>query len=168
MVRTKGKRTRLTFSEKFRALDILAEGSSNEDVISTFGVSARFLRKLKEDGSTLRKRLDLQTNLQKWETDRFGRHLELDRAVMEYVSRCRQLNFPVSLDIIRVRACMIKEKLLSDERIEGKQRECLNNFVASEGWCTRFITRYNLNSRVLHGQAGSVDAETAKAEMSAV
>ena len=87
---------------------------------------------------------------------------------MEYVSRCRQFKFPVSRDIIRVCAWMVKEKLLSDERIEGKQRVCLNNFVVSEGWCTQFIARYNLNSRVLHGQAGSADAETAKVEMSAV
>ena len=59
MVQTKGKRIRLTFSEKFRALDMLAEGSSNEDVISAFGVSVRFLRELKKDGPMLRKRLDL-------------------------------------------------------------------------------------------------------------
>ena len=147
---------------------MLAEGSSNEDVISKFGVSARFLRKLKKDGPMLRKRLDLQTNLQERKTDRFGRDIELDKALMEYVSRFRQLKFPVSRDIIRVRACMVKEKLLSDERIEGKQRLRLNNFVASEGWCTQFIARYNLNSSVLHGQAGSADAETAKVEMSAV
>ena len=47
----------------------------------------------------------------------------------------------------------------------GKKSKRLSNLVASGNWCIRIISQYNLNSRVLHGQAGRADAEIAKEEM---
>ena len=168
MTHSKAKRTRLTFSDKFQILDMLATGSSDGEIVSTFGISIRSLRDLKKDGPSLRQRFNLRTTLRERKSARVGRYPELEAAVMEYVSRCRELKFPVSRDIIRIRATMVKEKIMSDQSTEGTKRQHLSKFVASDGWCSKFIQRHDLNSKALHGEAGSADVEKAKEQMSIV
>ena len=100
MDNSKTERKRLTYAEKFQILDMLARGISNDEIVSTFGVSHRFLRKLKGEGPELRKRFDLRTTLRKRKSGHVAKYLEIDAAVMEYVFRCRELKFPISRDAV--------------------------------------------------------------------
>ena len=47
--------------------------------------------------------------------------------------------------------------MLNDDSVDGNVKAKLASVVASNGWCTRFIKRNDLHSRVLYGQEISAD-----------
>lgn len=89
----------------------------------------------------------------------------LEAEVVKFLILCRQLNIPITRDLIRLRAEMQRDSLLLSDTTPQELRTKLQNFTVSEGWCTNFLKRNNLKSKVLHGQAASVDIQNAKAEM---
>ncbi|CAM9922242.1 unnamed protein product, partial [Choristocarpus tenellus] len=52
----------------------------------------------------------------------------------------------------------VRDQLLSSAKSD---EECqrLSEFDASDHWVTNFVTRNNLKSMLLHGEAGSIDEE---------
>ena len=57
---------------------------------------------------------------------------------------------------------MIRNNMIKNSSLSKDQLNKLKNFNASDGWCTRFLKRKCLNSKVSDREAGSVDVEGAK------
>lgn len=63
----------------------------------------------------------------------------------------------LSVDRLSIQAFGRKAKAsIAAKASTAAERERLDKFIASEGWAKKFISRHNLRSKKLHGQAGSV------------
>ena len=50
---------------------------------------------------------------------------------------------------------MLREKMLKNHQLPLDTKTKLENFRVSEGWCNRFVNRYDIKCKVLYGEAGS-------------
>ncbi len=165
MSTVKATRKRLTFDEKLAVLDMLCSGSIDAGIVSTFGVSPRFVRKLKQEAANLRRSATIGKMKRIRKAMSYGQNRALESEVLLFLAHCRQLKFPVSRDIIRQRAIIVRDRMLNDDSVDGNVKAKLARFDASEGWCMRFVKRNDLHSRVLHGQASSADVHGGQEKM---
>ena len=88
--------------------------------------------------------------------------------MIKFIELCRDMRFPVTLDIIRTHAEILKEKILFRHGVCETAKANLGKFQSSLGWCVRFINHRNLKSKVLYGSAGSAgsaDVEKRESKM---
>lgn len=91
---------------------------------------------------------------------RFPRHLELDRAVYEYVFDMTNKRQCISGDVIRQKVQQLltktNEKLHADNKI---------TLTFSEGWLHSFKKRWHLRYYKLHGESGYVNEDVVTKEL---
>jgi len=132
----KRKRSSYDAGFKLRVVDY-AEQSTNSAAGREFGVSEKLVRDWRKQAEVLRA-------LPKTKKARRGDHShfpELEDSLHEWVLECRQNGFIVTRQAIRFRALM----LVKEE--PHKSSPSAGQFVASAGWCTRFMDRHGLALR---------------------
>lgn len=75
---------------------------------------------------------------------------------MNLVTHARKHGLPVDRFSIQTFGRKAKASLAA-KASTAAERQQLDDFNASEGWAKKFVSRHNLRSKRLHGQAGSVD-----------
>ena len=77
-----------------------------------------------------------------------GSGVVLDKAVLEWFSKVRNQNVPVSGPMIQAKALEFAEEL------------GIESFKASNGWLERFRKRHDIKFRAICGESSSVNSET--------
>ena len=80
---------------------------------------------------------------------REARFPSLEEALYKWFQSLRSQNIPVSQDVLRAKAVEFYNKA----KESGVQ---LSNFEASKGWLEKFQKRYNISSKIITGESGSV------------
>ena len=79
---------------------------------------------------------------------RSAKYWDVNEALWEWYTRCRESNIPVDGTMLQEEALLIAEKL------------GISDFTASNGWLQRFKQCYNLQKMANAGQDGDVSEET--------
>lgn len=82
--------------------------------------------------------------------------------VLDLVEKARAAKHVVSRAVIQSFGRAAKATLLGKEETSASVREKLEAFRAGDKWAKNFVKRAGLHSKVLHGEAGSVDPEKIK------
>ena len=72
---------------------------------------------------------------------------EVNNIVLEFFTKCRAQNIPVTGLMLQAKAVEIASSLQ------------IENFSASNGWLEAFRRRNNINFRTLYGESANVDKE---------
>ena len=159
MSKVKRKRKRLTVEEKCTAYAMLLSGCSQEEVISVYNVSPSFERKLRKEVQGLPKLCGTPTHVKRRKSSSKGYYPLVEKPMIDFVKYCRELQFPVSNDIIQAQAELVKQKLLLCVDKNEDIRSKLRKFKASYEWWRRFINRNALESKRLYVTAGRAAVE---------
>ena len=134
---TKRKRSSYDAGFKLRVI-AFAENTNNYAAGREFGVSEKLIR-------DWRKQVDVLREMPKTKRARRGDHQvnfpALEACLYEWIVDLRQNGFIVTRQAIRFRAL----KLMKEE--PHKSSPMAASFVASAGWCTRFMNRFSLALR---------------------
>lgn len=132
------KRKRLSYDAAFKLRVIeSAENSGNRVAGRLFGVSEKVVR-------DWRKQVDVLRQMQKTRRARRGDQANfpaLEASLNEWIIDLRQNGYIVTRQAIRFRAL----KLIKEEPHKSSPKAA--SFVASAGWCTRFMNRFSLTLR---------------------
>lgn len=94
--------------------------------------------------------------------------LQIEKLVVGFVEQARKVSLPVTRDSIQSFGIASRDKLLAAPSTSAEDKKKLENFGASVKWARNFISRHGMSSTVLHGEAGSVDAEAISNDMEAI
>lgn len=87
---------------------------------------------------------------------------------MALIEEARKVPLPVTRATIESFGIAVRDKLVAAPSTPANVKERLRMFGASDKWVRNFLARHNISSIVLHGEAGSVDAEAAAEGMEAI
>ena len=138
---------------------------TTEEIVSAYSASPRFVRKLKKHGHTLPDLSTISHRARNSKRCSTGYYPLVENQTLNFVRLCRAHKLPVTLDIIRMQAEFLKEKLLLSANISDDTKAKLMEFKVSRGWSKRFAARHNITSKALNGCAASEPTEEAKEEM---
>ena len=133
MAGQKKGRTRLTLQQKLDAIEMLGKGSPYVAVMSRFNVSHRFVRRLKKEGDELLRKADSQKLSLNTKSIRQTLYPEVENKVFEFCEIARGLRLPVTQDLIRERALLVRENILKSESLSDETRTRVSKFSASVG-----------------------------------
>ena len=85
---------------------------------------------------------------------------------MKFIQQCRTFQFPVTIDVIQIRALKERDDLLPSEQTSLKEKHKLSKFKASYNCCVGFVRRQNLKYKTLYGSAGSASQQKSIEETS--
>lgn len=129
------KRQRSSYDASFKLRVVeAAEGSNNSAAARQFGVSESTIR----DWRKLKNELIIMPPHKKACRGLSSANPELEKALFEWVSEHRNNGYAVSRTSIRLQALRLKK---------SGEFSSSANFVASAGWCTRFMERHGLTLR---------------------
>ncbi|UYV67750.1 TIPRL [Cordylochernes scorpioides] len=80
--------------------------------------------------------------------DRDGEFPEIEEALFRWIRQANAMKFAINGNILKEKAILLALKMGQD------------NFEASNGWLEKFKARRNIAFKRLHGEAGSVDANS--------
>lgn len=164
---TTGKKTRtsLSFQQKLEALQLFDTGVPSAVVMAKFTVSSRFLTKLGSQRELLRRVAEEDGTTLTTKTMHKPGYPEVEEKVNRFCEIARFTKLPVTQDLIRERALLVRESLLKED-ISAHDRARIEKFSASVGWCQNFVKRHCMTSVSLVGQGGSATYEDAVGKMS--
>ncbi|UYV64939.1 hypothetical protein LAZ67_3002512 [Cordylochernes scorpioides] len=138
----------LTYVEKMKIIEEIEQGKSHSQVfrerniprstISTifknkFAIKSAFLKS--DFSSTLKRDCD-------------GEFPEIEEALFRWIKQANAMKLAINGNILKEKAILLALKMGQD------------NFEASNGWLEKFKARRNIAFKRLHGEAGSVDANS--------
>ena len=159
MARVKRSRTRLDIQQKLEALKMLNSGTPAAIVMKKFKVSSRFVTKLRKEGEKIQAIIDSEGRSIRTKTIRPVMYPEIDEKVYKFCDIARSTKLPVTQDLIRERALLVRDNLLQKNDLLDSDRNRFEKFSASVGWCQKFVKRHCICSVSLSGEAGSAYAE---------
>lgn len=163
--KTAKSRKRLTLQEKLEALQMLETGVPSAVVMDKFKVSSRFITKLRSERDELRRIAEEDGRTLTTKTRHKAGYPDIELKVFRFCEIARFTKLPVTQDLIRERALLVRESLLKGE-LSAQDRVRFEKFTASIGWCQNFVKRHCLSSHSLSGQGGTVTYEEVAEEMS--
>ena len=92
---------------------------------------------------------------------------QLKIPALELLEELRAAKIPVNRAILQTLGQKARDQLRRST-ISDEERELYDGFNVSEHWAKNFMTRNNLLSLFLHGEAGSLDDQAIAAGMAAV
>jgi hypothetical protein len=152
------KRKRLTLRQKGEVLDLLDKKTHHAAIANKFECNVKTVQRINRDRESIKKQLvecGGGGKLAEKKSNRKPKYPDIDRLTLESFDRARQLRLPMTRDTLRTFGLKAQAELLKSCSEEEKLR--LESFTASEHWVKRFVTRNQLASVRLHGEAGSVD-----------
>lgn len=94
--------------------------------------------------------------------------MQVDSIVLDLFEKARVGKIPVSRDVIQAFGRSAKATLLEAASTSDAVKQKLEVFMAGQTWVRNFVKRQDLQSKVLHGEAGSVDPELVKEGMTEI
>lgn len=94
--------------------------------------------------------------------------MQVDTIVLDLFEKARVGKIAVSRDVIQAFARSAKVTLLGAATTSAAVKAKLETFMAGQKWAKNFVKRQNLQSKVLHGEAGSVNPELIENGMSEI
>ena len=123
----------------------IENGSSQLATAAHFKVAQSSVSRWIKDADQLAQSLTL--NGPQVKRQRSAKHPDLEQAVYTWIIEAHARNMVVTGDIIQQKAQDFGKILKVDMSV-------------SDGWLSRFKTRYNIKTRILHGEAASVNTES--------
>ncbi len=117
-----GKPKRLTLQEKLEAMRMLLTGSFATHVMRNFGVSSRLVTKLKSENAALLQAAEKNGRSLQSNSFRGVKFPEIDEKVNQFVELAISAKNPVTKDIIKERALLVKANILRREELGNTQR----------------------------------------------
>lgn len=152
-------------------METRSRAATVEDVLAKYGVSKATYHNWKKNRAGLEKAASVSPGHAKKKRQFSKDPLELVKeAVRSFFELNKQMpkdaQLPVTGSVISVRAIMMKEHLLCkhfDDNdpfvLTADEFSALEAFTASKSWCSKTAILFGLRSKVLHGEAGSVDVD---------
>ena len=144
---------------------MLNNGAPASVVMSKYKVSSRFVTKLRGEAEHLQRLADENGRTLNTKTMHKVLYPDIDAKVFQFCEVARGTKMPVTQDLIRERALLVRERLLSRSDLSDADRARFRKFNASVGWCQKFVTRHCLTSVSLAGQGGSAAVAEVATEM---
>ncbi|UYV81600.1 hypothetical protein LAZ67_20001670 [Cordylochernes scorpioides] len=91
---------------------------------------------------------EISKNSSTLKRDRDGEFPEIEEALFRWIRQANAMKLAINGNILKEKAILLALKMGQD------------NFEASNGWLDRFKARRNISFKRLHGEAGSVDANS--------
>lgn len=91
--------------------------------------------------------------------------MQVDAIALDLFDKARAAKISVSRDVIKAFGRSAKATVLAAPTTSAATKSKLETFMAGETWCRNFLKRQNLRSKMLHGEAGSVNPELVKEGM---
>ena len=153
------KQNELTLSDKVTLLDkikLLPPHASHRLLSETFAVSRSTIARLINEEQNLRKKFSQKEMMKHGKRQRDGKDPEVEEALNKW--------FRSILDKgVRISGLLLKSKAEEFALKSGK-----TDFVATEGWLSRWKTRHQIKSIRTHGEKSSADFEGAEVWVSTV
>ena len=92
----------------------------------------------------------------------------MDAFVLDLFEKAREGKIPVTRAVIQSFGRSARATLLDASATSADLKEKLSAFKAGETWMKNFVKRNGLNSKVLHGEAGSVNHERIAEDIKAI
>lgn len=92
----------------------------------------------------------------------------MDAIVLNLFEKARVGKIAVGRDVIQAFGRSAKVTLLDAATTSAALKAKLETFMAGQKWAKNFVKRQNLRSKVLHGEAGSVNPERIKESMNEI
>jgi len=147
----KRKKVVLTLEQKIKALDQMDSGVTAAKIARDLGVGESTVKDWKKNKEQLRRFVGASTSgMDKRSTLKKPTSEELDAAVWMWFVQQRNNNFPVSGAILKEKAVSLDRKINSE-----------SNFVASEGWLTRWKKRHGVHHLTVSGEKLASDEPSA-------
>ncbi|XP_006875041.1 PREDICTED: tigger transposable element-derived protein 1-like [Chrysochloris asiatica] len=137
--RVKRSRKVMSLANKMRVLEMLDQGETNTAVGRFFGVNESTIRTIKKNAKAIRASASRGTpeSLRKSYITRNAELEKMERDLHLWLLKQKMLNKPLSVYIIRQRACR-------KCKFQFQCGEKVLEFIASNGWLDRFKKRYGL------------------------
>ncbi|UYV75009.1 hypothetical protein LAZ67_12002075 [Cordylochernes scorpioides] len=138
----------LTYVEKMKIIEEIKQGKSHSQVsrernIPRSTISTIFKNKFAIKSAFLKS--NFSSTLKR---DRDGEFPEIEEALFRWIRQANAMKLAINGNILKEKAILLALKMGQD------------NFEASNGWLEKFKARRNIAFKRLHGEAGSVDANS--------
>ncbi|UYV61013.1 hypothetical protein LAZ67_1003100 [Cordylochernes scorpioides] len=138
----------LTYVEKMKIIEEIEQGKSHSQVsrernIPRSTISTIFKNKFAIKSAFLKS--NFSSTLKR---DRDGEFPEIEEALFRWIRQANAMKLAINGNILKEKAILLALKMGQD------------NFEASNGWLEKFKARRNIAFKRLHGEAGSVDANS--------
>ncbi|XP_017759155.1 PREDICTED: jerky protein homolog-like [Eufriesea mexicana] len=133
-----GKRQSVTVAQRLEIVQKLEDGVSVEDLVMEYGVSKRTIRRYKKDSMSIRQLSEnpLCMHLKRQRTSLYE---DMEAELYKWVLKRRALGRTLTNTLLQEKAKELHAEFGSS-----------SNFTASQGWLSRFKTRYNIRLGTVH------------------
>ena len=147
--RKRGNGRRLTCEEKLKIIEKLesSDAPSGRAIAREFEVDEKTIRKIKKEKATIKLRISKMSEDSRKISKRvsIGKFPELEERLFHWLNACQLSEVSVSSSMIQDKAKAFAHELNIPE----------GDFVASNGWYSRFRKRWNLGEIIFHGEGGT-------------
>jgi hypothetical protein len=155
---TDKKRTRLSLQQKAEVLEMLKNKRKQAVIAEHFNVGERTVQRIKKEAAKIKEDLVAGgVHASKAKSAHKSRVPEVEAAVLALFEEARRCRLPVTRDTLRAFGIKAAKDLLAAPSCPAERKKLLEDFTASKSWVKKFVKRNNLSSKLLHGEAGSVD-----------
>ena len=152
--RKKGEGKRLNDEERLQIINKLENPnnySSMRSIARDFGVGEKTIRDIKKNMIQIKARISQTSEEQRKKTKRISiaRFPELEQCLFDWLGASRVAGLCISPSMLKHKA----------RQIAIAQNIPEDNFVASNGWYSRFRKRWGIGATLLYGEGGEVDKE---------
>ncbi|UYV82375.1 hypothetical protein LAZ67_21001863 [Cordylochernes scorpioides] len=138
----------LTYVEKMKIIEEIEQGKSHSQVSRGRNIPRSTISTIFKNKFTIKSAF-LKSNFSSTlKRDRDGEFPEIEEALFRWIRQANAMKLAINGNILKEKAILLALKMGQD------------NFEASNGWLEKFKARRNIAFKRLHGEAGSVDANS--------
>ncbi|UYV64354.1 hypothetical protein LAZ67_3000369 [Cordylochernes scorpioides] len=138
----------LTYVEKMKIIEEIEQGKSHSQVSRERNIPRSTISTIFKNKFTIKSAF-LKSNFSSTlKRDRGGEFPEIEEALFRWIRQANAMKLAINGNILKEKAILLALKMGQD------------NFEASNGWLEKFKARRNIAFKRLHGEAGSVDANS--------
>eukprot|EP00177_Eucheuma_denticulatum_P000177 GFKZ01000313.1.p1 GENE.GFKZ01000313.1~~GFKZ01000313.1.p1 ORF type:complete len:683 (-),score=82.21 GFKZ01000313.1:75-2123(-) len=137
------KRRRLNLAEKLRALDLLANGMSLQEVADEYGASKRAIMRMKQEGDVIRSlgQSGVRGSMKSRKQSNCVKYTALEAKVVEVLDISRRNRMTITFDLVRSCSLRVRQEMLKQEGLTEEQTKDLQEFNPSDNWIRSFARR---------------------------
>lgn len=151
----KAKRRRLNLSEKIRALDMMEDGVSLQEVADEFGSSKRAILRMRQEADVIRglNQAGAKGSMKSRKQGNSAKYSALEAKVTEVINISRRNKISISNELVRDCSTKVQEEMLNNAHLSEEEEKDLREFTPTDFWIRSFARRHNIrivSSRMIH------------------
>lgn len=140
------KRRRLNLSEKVKALNMMEDGMSLQEVADQFGASRRAMMRMRQEAGAIRalQQAGAKGTMKSRKQGNSAKYIVLENKVAEILEISRRNNISLTYDHVRTCALRVREELLKKPTGTPEEIKDLHDFHCTDFWVKGFARRKNI------------------------